>query len=174
MNCTITLLPCGHYYCQDCMDRWFTSSNTSSSKCPLCRYDCSQPLKENLKDGYNINDMVPTAMLAGDSSSSTDDSSSLEEGEEDRDKDPADQFVFYCGDDPRAATIMATKTRTAMSAFMLADENDALVSLLEKYSQGENFYLILRKAMQAKQAWERQAAAAAAIQEDATNCRLIE
>jgi hypothetical protein len=121
--------------------------------------------------------MVPTAMLAGDSSSSTDDSSSLEEGEEDGDKDPADQFVFYCGDDPRAATIMATQTRTAMSEFLLADENDALVSLLEKYSQGENFYLILRKAMQAKQAWERQAAedaAAAATQEDATNCRLIE
>ena len=109
-------------------------------------------------------------MLASDSSSSTDDSSSsLEEG-------PADQFVFYYGDDPRAATIMATTTRTAMSAFLLADENDALVSLLEKYSQGENFYLILRKAMQAKQAWERQAAeaAAAATQEDATTCRLIE
>jgi hypothetical protein len=42
------------------------------------------------------------------------------------------------------------------------DESDPLVVLLEKYAQGENFHLILAKAMTAKQAWERQAAEATA------------
>ena len=155
MNCVVALLPCGHYYCHACMDQWFYCS--TSSKCPLCRYDCSQPVKEEQEVYGNFYSMVlPTAVRVGDSSSSsTDDcsSSSSEEGEG-RDRDPEGLVCCYQGDPRATVSTMAGTARTSL----LVDENDPLVSLVERYAQGENFHLILSKALKAKQAWERHAA----------------
>ena len=159
MNCTITLLPCGHYFCHECMDQWFFTNNSSSSNCPLCRYDCSQPPKGQQDGGGNIYSMIPTAMLVGDSSTDDSSSSSDERAEAPGGNDPTDDFVCYYGGNPFAPTIATTTTRKARFAWSV-DESDPLVVLLAKYAQGENFHLILAKAMQAKQAWERQAAEA--------------
>lgn len=38
----VSLLPCGHYFCQDCTSHWFVRIH--STTCPLCRYDVSSSL----------------------------------------------------------------------------------------------------------------------------------
>ena len=158
MNCIVALLPCGHYYCHECMDQWFYSNNTSSSKCPLCRYDCSKPLKEEEEeDCGNFYGRMPTVAMVGDSSSSStaDDSSSSSE-KEGRDKDP-ESFVCCYQAGVRAAVPSMARTARRTTALLLGDKNDPLASsLVEKYGQGNNFHLILSKVLKAKQAREYQ------------------
>lgn len=36
VNDAVALLPCGHYFCKDCMTQWM---NHEKSTCPLCRHD---------------------------------------------------------------------------------------------------------------------------------------
>jgi len=36
VNDTVALLPCGHYFCKDCMMQWMTYEKCT---CPLCRHD---------------------------------------------------------------------------------------------------------------------------------------
>jgi len=154
VNCIVALLPCGHYYCHGCMDQWFYSNNTSSSKCPLCRYDCSKPLKEEQEDCGYFYGMVPTVAMVGDSSSSTDASSSSSSSEG-RDND-LESFVCSYQVDFRAAATSSSTARTAMTAASMGVEHDPLASLVEKYGQRDNFHLILSKALKAKQARECQ------------------
>jgi hypothetical protein len=41
INDIVSLLPCGHYFCEDCATNWF--DRVQSTTCPLCRYDLAQP-----------------------------------------------------------------------------------------------------------------------------------